>query len=190
MDKIQSAIEILSRGGIIIFPTDTAFALGCRIDNEKALKRLYKLKRRPPNQAFPILVDSIDMALEYYRKPVNPKTTMLMQKYWPGALTIVDYCEKGKISNLVTGSGITVGIRQPDHPAALKIISEVGMPVLGPSANFHDFPTPYNINDLDRNLVKQVDYVLEGVCFRDKVSTVVDVSDNKIKIIRKGAIEL
>ena len=89
MTQIDRAIKILNNGGIIIFPTDTAFGIGCRMDNFHAVERLFKLRRRPVTQATPVLVSSMDMAEYYLYSPLPDNVRHLMKKYWPGPLTIV-----------------------------------------------------------------------------------------------------
>ena len=185
---MKDAAEIVKKGGIIIFPTDTAFGIGCRIDNHQAVDRLFKIRRRPRTQPMPVLVSSMQMALSYYLNP-SDVVRRLMKDHWPGALTIVATCNKNCIDSPIRGGG-TVGIRMPDHSTILKIIEEVGVPVLGPSANFHGDPTPYSIADLNPELVKLVDYVVPGECSVRQASTVVDCSVTPYKIIRQGAVVL
>lgn len=186
---MKDAVKIVKNGGIIIFPTDTAFGIGCRIDNHAAVDRLFNIRRRPIAQAMPILVSSIPMALTYYLHP-SDIVRHLMKGYWPGALTIVAPCKTNMIYSPIRGGGNTVGLRMPNHPTILKIIEEVGIPILGPSANFHDHPTPYSIGDLNPELVKLVDFVVPGECTVKQASTVVDCSQDPYKIIRQGVVVL
>ena len=187
---IQEAIKILSSGGIVIFPTDTAFGIGCRIDDQKAIKRLFEIRKRPQSQATPVLVDSLEMAEEYVRNIPQEVISKLVKPYWPGALTIVLPCYTEKVPELVRGGGENIGIRIPNNPMVLEIIKGVGVPILGPSANFHGEKTPYRFEDLDKNLVKLVDYVLEGKCLLKKPSTVIDCSKKPWGVIRQGAIRI
>ncbi|MBI5619695.1 threonylcarbamoyl-AMP synthase [Candidatus Gottesmanbacteria bacterium] len=184
---IQQAIQILKDGGIIIYPTDTAFGIGCRIDYHAAVDRLFKLRRRPLRQAMPVLVSSIEMALTYFDSP-SDIVRRLMEDYWPGALTIVAPCRKELIYSPIRGSGQTAGLRMPNHDIPLKIIEAAGVPVLGPSANFHGAPTPYRVEDLDAELVRLVDLVVPGNCTVKQASTVVDCSIDPYRIIRQGAV--
>lgn len=183
------AVEILNAGGILIFPTDTAFGIGCRMDKKKAIERIFKIRKRPKNQAVPVLVSSIEMAKKYLL-PLPKEVEDLMKKYWPGALTIVYPCQIKKVPFLVRGRGKTLGVRMPNHQVPLQLIKLVKVPILGPSANFHDQPTPYKFEDLDKNLLKLVDLVIPGQCQVGLVSTVIDCSQKPWKIIRKGAIKI
>ena len=187
---LKKAVEVIRQGGIVIFPTDTAFGIGCRIDSKKAVERLFKIRKRPRNQAMPVLVNGLEMA-RMYGKEISPKVMdKLIQPYWPGALTIVVECEIDKVFELVRGGGNTIGLRMPDNEAVLKIISQVGVPVLGPSANFHGESTPFSIKDLNPKLVGQVDYVLDGECILKKASTVIDVTMRPWQILRQGALNI
>lgn len=186
---MKDAVEIVKNGGIIIFPTDTAFGIGCRIDNYAAVDRVFKIRQRPVTQAMPVLVSSAKLALTYYLH-ASDIVRHLMKEYWPGALTIVAECKTNLIYSPIRGGGKNIGLRMPNHPAILEIIKRVGVPILGPSANFHGEPTPYSTADLNPELVKLVDYVVVGECTVKQPSTVVDCSVTPYKIIRQGAVQL
>ncbi len=189
-EDIQKAIEVLKKGGIVIFPTDTTFVIGCRMDNPQIVKRLFEIRRRPMSQPVSVLIDSVEMAQKYIKK-IPEDVRKLMKKYWPGGLTIVLSCNKEKVPPLVRSNGDTLGVRMPDHPAILKLIKDVGVPLLGPSANFHKDQTPYRFEDLSPNLIKLVDYVLPGTTSSiEKPSTVIDCSKKPWKILREGAVKL
>ena len=187
--KILQAVRVLHQGGIVIFPTDTAFGIGCRIDNPKAVDRLFHIRKRPRTQALPVLVDSIDMALPYFVEP--PRIVRhLMKTYWPGGLTIVSQCDTNRIYSPIRGGTNTVGLRMPNHEQTLAMIAGVGVPVVGPSANFHGEQTPFSLKDLDKHLISLVDFVLDGTCFVKTSSTVVDCTTDPYTIIRQGAVVL
>lgn len=188
--QVDEAIKIIKEGGIGIFPTDTAFAIGCRIDNEAAVKRLFKIRKRPKNQAVPVLVDTVKMAQDYLLPIPKEVIDKLIEPYWPGALTMILRCIIVKVPSLVRGGGDTLGVRIPNHSTARAIIRGVGVPILGPSANFHGEKTPYKMKDLDKDLVELVDFVVPGECSIGKVSTVVDCTVSPWKIVRQGALRL
>lgn len=189
ISDIDKAIKILKEGGIIIFPTDTAFGIGCRVDNEESVQRLFKIRKRPETQAMSILVDTVTMAKKYVEEVPQDVIDKLIEPYWPGALTIV-LKSKDIVPSLVRGGGKTVGVRIPNHTITRKLIREVGVGILGPSANFHDGKTPYKFEDLDQNLMKLVDYVVEGECVVGVASTVIDCSEKPWKVVREGAISV
>lgn len=184
------AIKILLQGGIVIFPTDTAFGIGCRLDDTTSIKRLFKIRKRPVTVATPILVSSISMAEKYFHTPLPYNVRHLMEIYWPGALTIIYKSKINKVPPLVRGGGKNLGVRMPNHEITLVLIRKVGLPILGPSANFHGQDTPFKFEQIDQKLVSLVDYVVEGDCQLQNVSTVIDCSVNPWKIIRQGAVEI
>lgn len=186
---LHQAISILKNGGIVIYPTDTAFGIGCRIDDKHAVDRLFRIRKRPRTQATPILVSSVGQALSYLDSP-SDIVRHLMKTYWPGALTIIAPCKKNIIYSPIRGGGNTIGIRMPDHIGLRTVIAAVAVPILGPSANIHGEKTPFCPSDLDPVLVRQVDYVLPGVCKARQVSTLVDCTTDPYTIIRQGAVFL
>ena len=187
---LQKAIEIFNKGGIVIFPTDTAFGIGCRMDNVKAIKRLFKLRKRPVSQATPVLISGLEMAKDYLQPVSSEVIDKLVNPYWPGALTIVLPCDKNKVFPLIRGGGENIGVRMPNYSPLLTIIETLGVPILGPSANFHGQVTPYRYEDLSPSLIALADFVLKGDPVLKQVSTVVDCSKNPWKILRKGAIDI
>lgn len=187
--NIEKAIQVLAGGGIVIFPTDTVYGIGCLLNKPDTIKKLFSIRKRPQSQATPVLVSSIEMAYQYYRT-VNDQTRILMGKYWPGALTIISEARTEKIPELVRGGTSTIGLRMPKYPDLLKIISMLDIPILGPSANFHGTNTPKSFSELDPELTGQVDLVLEGDCIYKQASTVVDCTVTPYKIVRQGVIEI
>src|SRR6266568_1122162 len=188
MDDIAKAIQILKDGGVVIFPTDTAFGIGCRIDDEEAVKRLFTIRKRSETKAVPVLVSSLHMAQEYLQEVPQEVIQKLMQPYWPGALTIVLRSKVDKVPDLVRGGGESVGVRVPDHLTTLALINSVGVPLVGTSANFAGGVTPYTFESFDKELVKLVDFVVSGECHTLLASTVIDCTVTPWKILRSGAV--
>jgi L-threonylcarbamoyladenylate synthase len=188
MSGIDEAIKIIKQGGVVIFPTDTAFGIGCSIENEIAVKRLFEIRKRPEEKAMPVLFDSITQVKNYIR-PFDSKVEGLMKKYWPGALTIVFNCKTDKVPSLVRGGGDTLGVRIPDHELALGLIRGADVPIVGSSANFSGEKTPFTLEALDKSLIKLVDFVLEGKT-KDRMcaSTVIDCTKTPWQVIRQGEI--
>lgn len=190
MDELAGAIDILSKGGIVIFPTDTAFGIGCRIDDVDAVKRLFKIRKRAETKAVPVLVSSLHMAERYVKEVPQKVITKLIEPYWPGAVTIVLPAKIEKVPSLVRGGGVTIGLRVPDHWTAQALINGVGVPILGTSANFAGEATPYTFENLDEELKKLVDFVVAGECQTKKASTVIDCTVDPWQILRQGAVNL
>jgi L-threonylcarbamoyladenylate synthase len=189
MDKVKKAIGVFKNGGIVIFPTDTAIGIGCRIDDEKAIKKLFRIRRRSENKPLLALVSSIEMAEEYLLSIPKKVKDELIKPYWPGELTIILKCNPDKVSALIRGGGDTLGVRFPNKPALLELINAVGVPIVAPSANFGGEKTPFRFEDLNPKLVKQTYYVLNGQISSEKnVSTIIDCTVTPWKIIRNGVV--
>ena len=187
---LPNAVKILKQGGIIIFPTDTAYGMGCRVDDAAAVKRLFTIRKRVETKAVPVLVGSRQMARKYWQSPLPSSIEDLMQQHWSGGLTIIYTAAPNRFAPLVLGGGTTVGLRMPNHEIPLGLIHGVGVPIIGTSANFAGGGTPYSFEELDKDLVKPVDGVVRGECGGNKSSTVVDCTVTPMKILREGIIKL
>ena len=186
MNDLDQAIGIIKEGGIVIFPTDTAFGIGCRVDNKDSIDRLYEIRRRSHDKPMPVLFDSITRVKDYLL-PFNYKVEKLMKDYWPGALTLELLCDMSKIAPNVNGGRKTLGTRIPDHELARDLIKGSDVPIVGTSANFAGEKTPFSLEGLDKSLIKLVDFVLEGKTRGiNKTSTVIDCSKDPWEIIRQG----
>lgn len=192
MDKnIAKVVEVFKKGGIVIFPTDTAIGIGCRIDNKEAVERLFKIRKRPENKPMLALVDSVRMA-QYYLLPISQEVKdKLIKPYWPGKLTIVLKCDTNKVPSAVRSGRNTLGVRLPNNFKLLELIRGVGVPIVAPSANFSGEKIPFKFEDVSSKLINMVDYVLKGdEKLGDNISTVIDCSVEPWKIIRNGAVSL
>lgn len=189
MDHIEKAAKIIKDGGIVIFPTDTAFGIGCRMDDEAAVNRLFSVRKRPPTKATPVLAADLHMLEPYLQKVDNEVIEKLIKPFWPGGLTIVLPCRTDKVPEMVRNND-TLGVRVPNHLTTLALINAVGVPIVGSSANFSGEPTPYQFADLDQELIKLVDYVIPGETVTKEASTVIDVTQNPWKVLRQGAVTI
>lgn len=188
-DPIKKSIAILKSGGIVIFPTDTAFGIGCRIDNPEVVNRLFNIRRRPDGKPSPVLVSNEEMAKQWVDE-VPKQARDLMKEYWPGGLTIVLKSTKEEVPELVKGGTDTLGVRMPNHEDMLTVVEGVGVPVLASSANFAGEPTPFTFEQIDPKLIKLADFVLPGECSLHEQSTVVDATVTPYTILREGAVKL
>lgn len=185
---LKQAIKTLKRGGIVVFPTETTFGVGCRMDDKKAVRRLIKIRRREEGKPFLVLVSSLKMAKKYWQK-LPTEVESLAKKFWPGPLTIVFFCKKQVVPSLVRAGGETLGVRMPPHKIALELVEGVGVPILAPSANFAGESTPFKFSDLNPKLTSLVDFVLRAPCGKFKqASTVIDCTKKPWQILREGAI--
>ena len=174
---IARAAEMLRAGGLVAFPTDTVYGIGCRVGDEAALARLFEAKRRPAEKAVPILVGSLDHARELGLE--TDAAGPLADRFWPGGLTLV-----------LPGRDGSQAIRIPDHAAALALIAASG-PLATSSANRSGEPETYEANDVliafaDTDLL---DAVLDGGRVPGGVaSSVLDLIVHPPRLLREGAI--
>lgn len=189
MDKVKKAIEVFKRGGVVIFPTDTALGIGCKMDDEKAVRKLLEIRKRPENKPLLVLVNSVKMAEEYLLPIPEKIKTELIKPYWPGKLTIVLKCNLDKVPFPVRDKRNTLGVRFPKSKILSELISGVGVPIVAPSANFSGEKTPFRFEDLNPKLARKADYILnEKVTPGKNASTIIDCTIEPWKIIRKGAV--
>lgn len=189
-DELKKAIDIMREGGVVIYPTDTAVGIGCRIDNHTAVERIFSIKGRDSTKATPVLFSTTDM-VEQYVATIDPLLReQLMDVYWPGALTIVLNANEEKVDSLIRGGGKSMGARIPNHEEIRRLISEIGIPIIGTSANFSGEATVFSTSDVSENLKSLVDYVLSGECSSKQSSTVIDGTSRPWKILRQGGVTL
>lgn len=185
MDEVQKAAEIIKEGGIVIFPTDTVFGIGCRIGNQKAIEKLYNIKGREKDKPTLIIIEDTDQGKNYAE--FDKKSLLLAKVFWPGPLTLV---LKAKISvpKMIKDTQNTVGMRQTNHKIIQRLVGLVGEPILAPSANFSGERPPSKFPEIDKNLIKLVDYVLDFECGGNKPSTIFKRVDRINHFIRIGTI--
>lgn len=179
LKDINKAVQILKKGGVVIFPTDTVYGIGCRFDDPQAIARLYQIKKTPNSQQFPVLVTSVKQVAGIV--DITPAANNLIKKFWPGALTIV--------LKKANGRG-KLGVRQSASSIVQTLIENTGVPIIGTSANLHTRKPPKKFEDLDTEIVKRVDCTLVGECELGIESTVVDATYDPPKILRLGVIQI
>ncbi len=169
------------------FPTDTVYALGAPINDIECVRKVYDIKQRPLNMALPILLASSQdvrlVALE-----VSETAEILMKEFWPGALTLV-FKKTPFVSDIVTAGGQTVAVRVAAHQVAIEIVKQSGVPLVGTSANVHSKPSPVTALDVMEQVGDRVELIIDaGRTPGGFESTIVDMSTDKPKILRQGAI--
>ncbi|OGO52907.1 MAG: threonylcarbamoyl-AMP synthase [Chloroflexi bacterium RBG_16_68_14] len=182
---LKRAVEVLRRGGLVAYPTDTVYGLAADPANPQAVEKLFEAKRRPPNQPVPLLLASAaDVALVVSDVPEVARR--LMDAFWPGALTIVLRKAPSFQSAAV---GETVGLRVPDHPVPRELARLLGGPITGTSSNVSGGPEPLTADEARSQLGDAVDLILDGDrCPGGRPSTVVDCTVEPPRIVREGAI--
>lgn len=185
----RRALEVLRRGGVIVYPTDTVYGVGCRIDDEAAVRRIFTLKGRALTEPLPVLLaDPAD--LDVYGTQLVAAARRLAALYWPGPLTIV-VRRSPRMPALVAGGGETIGLRVPGHPVPRALIRELGVPLVGTSANTSGAPPPATVQQVVFDLGDRVDLVIDGGrCPLGQESTVVDATGDPPRVVRQGALAL
>lgn len=186
--EIVRAVEILKSGGVVVFPTETAFGVGCRIDGVEGIKRLIFWRKREEGKPFLVLASDLTMAKKYWEK-LPEKVENLAKRFWPGPLTIVWFCKEKLVPPEVRAGGGTLGIRVLGYELTRKLVELVGVPILAPSANFSGQPAPFKISEIDPKFLEGVDFFLRAPCGGwKKPSTVLDCTKQPWKVVREGAI--
>lgn len=189
--SLQEAADLLAAGKQVAFPTETVYGLGGDATNSDAVAGIFQAKGRPSDNPLIVHISHINQ-LSRFVQSYDGIAELLMQKFWPGPLTIVLPVKEGVLSPLVTAGLSTVGVRMPDHPVALAIIEQSGRPIAAPSANVSGRPSPTMAShvreDLDGKIAGIVDGGATGVGLESTVVEIVD--DNVIRILRPGAITM
>lgn len=183
--------EVLNNGGVIAYVTDTVWGLGCLPSNEKAVKKIYDIKKREPQKPLILMSNEVYNLLDYV-KPIPKIGQKLIKKYFPGALTIVtDKSEK--TPDYITSGMSTVGIRIPDNEVFRQICEITPGHVLATtSANLSHQPSAKNYTQALENMSGLADLIIEdyGCSAKGLESTVVGVMNEELRIFRQGAIEI
>ncbi|TET41011.1 MAG: threonylcarbamoyl-AMP synthase [Dehalococcoidia bacterium] len=184
--QVEKGIEILKKGGIIAFPTDTVYGLGCDAFCLRAVERIYEVKRRPRHLPFPLLLGDISQVTTV-AKPLSGIALSLARRFWPGALTLV--LPKSDSLPLYLSSGGTVAVRIPDHPICFALIQGIGSPLVGTSANISGSYSALTADEVEQQLRERVDFIVDGgKCPGGNESTVVDATGVVPRILRQGII--
>lgn len=184
--QIREALEMLRRGGLVAYPTDTVYGLGCDPRDEAAVQRVFAAKGRPAGMPLPLLAADLIM-LEQAALDLPPEACILAERFLPGALTLV-VRKAAWVSDVVTACQPTVALRVPAHPVPRQLAEGLGAPIVGTSANRSGQPSLTTAEAVRRELGGLVDYVIEGACAGGVESTIVDVSQGTPRILREGAI--
>lgn len=183
--NIKTAAQIVKKGGLVVYPTETVYGLGCDPLKLQAVKRIIEVKGNR-NKPLPILAASIDDVERI--AVISSNVKILAGKFWPGHLTTV-VPKKPILPEIVTFGLDSVGLRIPRNPVALQLVSLSGGLLVGSSANRTGEAPPRNVQELSEELTDMVDVVLDGgESVRGIPSTIVDLTSDEPKILREGPI--
>lgn len=183
--QIKTAVECLQRGGIIIYPTDTIYGLGCDILQHKAVERICRIKNVDPKKAQLSFICSDLSHLSDYTKQLPTTTYRLLKEYLPGPFTFILPASK-MVPKILQSKKDTIGLRIPDNNIALAIIKELGRPILSaslPGEMIEDYTDPGIMHENFRN---EVDIVINGGIGGSIPSTIVDCTGAEPVVIREG----
>jgi L-threonylcarbamoyladenylate synthase len=174
-DSLENAIRVLQQGGVLVFPTDTVYGIGCALD-EKAIKKLYKIKNRPENQPTAILMTK----KIYSHSRYSENESILPGGFWEGKTTVIfpaTYFKIGFPEMILKNK--TIGIRLPKHAWLEKLINKVG-PIAASSANLKSEKTPINFQEISQYLIKESNLTIKTLePLSGKPSAILDIESNK-----------
>jgi len=182
----EEIVSYLKEDKVGAIPTETFYGLAANPFSEKAVKKIFYLKKRPPNKPILLLIGNLEQ-LSLIVKDVPPLAEKLISKFWPGPLTII-FRAKESIPPLLTANTGTIGVRLSSSPVVRKICEAFEAPITGTSANISE-GAPLRSAEEILNEIPEVDFVLDGGKLQAKApSTVVSVIDNKLSLLREGII--
>lgn len=188
-EKIVLAAEILKSGGVVAFPTETVYGLGANGLDGQAVEKIFRAKGRPSDNPLILHVDSWQ-GVEKLVSTFPKEAQILAEKFWPGPLTMV-LPKKNHIPSLVTAGLDTVAVRIPDHPVALELIKQTGIPLAAPSANLSGKPSPTSASHVVKDLWGKIDMIIDGGSTGIGLeSTVIDLTGSLPLILRPGGVTL
>ena len=185
--EIKKQAEILKKGDTVIFPTETVYGLGANALDEKAVSKIYEAKGRPSDN--PLIVHIYDKhQVEELAKDISPKAHVVMDRFWPGPITII-LNKKDIVPSRTSGGLDTVAIRMPSNPIAKELLKETNLPIAAPSANISGRPSPTKANHVYEEMNNRVDgIILGGDCTFGLESTVLDLTNDIPTILRPGSV--
>ncbi len=186
-ENIKLAGSIIKKGGLVAFPTETVYGLGANALNPYAVAKIFEVKNRPTFDPLIVHISKIEW-LEKLTKEIDERAFKLIEKFWPGPLTLV--LPKSQIvPDIVTAGLPTVAIRMPSHPVALALIESSETPISAPSANRFGYISPTTAEHVEKQLGDKIDLILDGGrCPIGVESTVLSLIDDEPAILRPGGL--
>jgi L-threonylcarbamoyladenylate synthase len=187
-ELIHEAVAIIKKGGVCAYPTETFYGLGVDVTNDQAIKKLFDVKRRDYGNPVAVIVSDRTMLASIVSE-IPEKALVLMDLFWPGPLTIL-FNTNRKISKRLTTNTGKIGIRISSHPVAEALVRELGRPLTTTSANLSGFPPSFKAAHLRSYFKDKIDLIVDcGTLPPSAGSTVVDVTEEKLAVIREGVIK-
>lgn len=183
ISKLKKTIEILEQGGVIVYPTDTIYGLGCDIFQKKAIEKIYKLKKREKQKSLSIICQDIKQISEYAY--ISDQAFKLLKNYLPGPFTFI-LKAKSKMPSSFLAKNKTVGIRIPDNNICLELVKKLEHPIITTSLNISGQLPLTNPNQLDKETANKIDIIIDSGDLTNEASTVVDLTGPEPEILRQG----
>ena len=183
-NQMNEICDVIQKGGIVAFPTETVYGVGIHFNDEEALERLMEAKNRDYSKAITLMVaDKADISQYAY---ISPQAQKMIDQFMPGMITLI-FQKKESVRDSMTNGKSTIGIRIPDSEFVLSLLKKVG-PMLVTSANLSQHSNTTSTQEVLNQLDGRIDLVVDGKTSDNIASTVVDVSQDEIKILRAGKI--
>ncbi|HIX54119.1 MAG TPA: threonylcarbamoyl-AMP synthase [Candidatus Sphingobacterium stercoripullorum] len=184
---VQQVVSVLEKGGIIIYPTDTVYGIGCDITNPKAIEKIYKIRGLDPKKAHLSFICYDLTDISQYTKPFNTKIFRIVKRALPGPYTFI-FNATTQVPKLLSSKKKTVGIRVPDNNIIREIVKQLGRPIVTTSIRDDDDIIEYSTDPelIHEKYENTVDLVIDGGYGDNTPSTVVDVSSGDVEVIREG----
>ena len=192
MTPIVKAAEIIKKGGVVIFPTETLYGLGTNALNQDAIKRIFEIKIRPMQKVLPVIIGDISQLKMLVDRTDNIPLDLILDKFWPGPLSIL-FSGKTNLPKGVVNKEGYVCIRLTSHPVARNLCLASGYPLVATSANLSGKPSPKLFDEINKGLLKKVDMAINlyPPPSGRKPSTIIKfIGDKTIQIVRQGAISI
>ena len=184
---LEKAKNIVLNDGVFAFPTDTVYGLACSCFSEKAIEKLYDIKGRDSKKPLIVMIPQ-NYELNNLVENVSNEAKKLMNKFWPGALTII-FASKNVLPKNATGGLKTIGIRIPNLEKTIELINYINVPLCTTSANISGEKSPINANEVLGYFDNKLPLIIDAGECKDQIpSTIVDLSTNSVKILRIGSI--
>ena len=183
-EGIEKASEIINEGGIVIFPTDTVYGIGCNPYNKESVKKIYKMKSRDIMKSLPVLTYSIETAEKIVE--FDQFTKKIVKKFWPGPLTVILKVTDKKIKESLNLEN-KIAIRVPDHKCTLELLKKCNF-LVGTSANISGDLPHTDPEECLKNLKNYDIFVDSGIITSKGESTIIEIENEQIKIIREGSL--
>ena len=180
---VDRAVEVLRRDGVIVYPTDTIYGLGCDVTSKAAVERIRRIKGRDANKPMSFVCSDLVQVSRYGH--VSNFAHRILKRFLPGPYTFVLTATK-ETPRVFQSKQKTVGIRIPDHPVPLALVEQLGSPVVSTSANESDEEVVTNPADLERIFGHRVDLIMECGTLPVLASSVISLVDDTIQILREG----